>query len=353
VNTEVLMFSDLHIRGSKHRQVLIDSFNWVCEMIIEHSPRLVVMLGDTFHAYTSIEIPDLALAFDAYGDFASACEIVGAELIVLVGNHDQYSQDGEVHSMGFFNLVASKHNAVVNREEIVRQVGSTSVAFLGYVPSAPAWIFPDADVLFTHCPISGIDATFKDSHDWPKEAFSGFRKVFMGHYHDPSPDGKFVVVGSLTAQSFGDAPDLDRGIVLWDGKDQIKRVSNPHSPFYVTVDISSIDPGVSFDGVLSNPPFVGSYFDPDAHPNPGTTRTHVRVKCREDQIGHILEDLGDRYASVQIIPHAEEQVIERSAISVEMPVEQAVVEYAEQACPEGLDSEKLGAAGVAFVRGKE
>jgi len=36
VKAEVLMFSDLHIRGSKHRQVLIDSFNWVCEQIVEH-----------------------------------------------------------------------------------------------------------------------------------------------------------------------------------------------------------------------------------------------------------------------------------------------------------------------------
>jgi len=342
VKAEVLMFSDLHIRGSKHRQVLIDSFNWVCEQIVEHSPRLVVMLGDTFHAYTSIEIPDMALAFDAYADFISACEVVGAELIVLVGNHDQYSQDGETHSMGFLGLSHHKLVTVVNREGLpTRQVGAVTCGFLGYVPykEPPVWT-DSVDVLFTHCPILGIDGSFKDSHDWPQEAFAGFSRVFMGHYHDPQHhSAKFVVVGSLTAQSFGDQANPTRGIVLWDGKDTVERVGNPHSPYYSTVNLNktTVHPGcMELDNI----------FDAE--------RTHLRIRYDsqyEDDAIALSKEF--KWLSVQMAPQAEEQVIERSSISIEMPVEQAVVEYAEQACPEGLDAEKLGAAGVAFVKGAE
>lgn len=319
---KVLLFSDLHFRGDHRDAAVLRSIEWICkEVVPEHEPDFIVHCGDTFESYTSIPIPALRNAFAGISYFNIWC---GQGLFVLVGNHDQYSADRQTNSIDWMSAFPKVR--VVAEGQLHSHLGLMPYRRHGEDVPWNAW---NADTLAVHLPIKGVDPRFEEKHGFPQSAFMG-KRVFCGHYHDPadigSPDvGFFHIIGSLCASSFSDQEtDIPRGVVLWE-HDQVTRIANPHTPVYLT---AHLGPGDPLPDIL-----------PPAH------RVNLRVYAAPQDVDRIREEWGDVFASLEVIPKREARTIDRSAISVDMPMHEAVDEYVEHVGWDELDKDRLIEAG--------
>ena len=154
-----LVFSDLHAHNFKQfstvlpngvnsrLQNTLDIISQITQLCKDNKIEGVFFTGDLFHSRTKIDVD--VYSYTWYEMRKLAQEVHG-NLYILVGNHDQYSKIGDVHSLESF-----KDFATVIDAPIVKRVGNLRFAAHPFTTDIQAWkdftsIIPNVDIFFFH-----------------------------------------------------------------------------------------------------------------------------------------------------------------------------------------------------------
>jgi DNA repair exonuclease SbcCD nuclease subunit len=221
-----VVFSDLHLhpwaygsrivkgrnsRLEQQKEVVQEIANYCQEREIPE----VVFTGDLFHTST-VAAETSQAAYEAFGAFQDS----KVALSILVGNHDQSSRTGELHSLSFFNEFGQVYDAGAIAFEALRGRFNTTIAGI------PAYFFPYTDdeailrayldtarnercFLFLHQGVGGVEVNSKgftlNEILTPSMVPSNCAMAFTGHYHSFKPvSNNLIIPGSTVQLNFGD-----------------------------------------------------------------------------------------------------------------------------------------------------
>lgn len=281
---KLLMFTDYHI-SSKGRRTLrrlaecLSTAEWLAGLVEEHEPDTVANLGDTFDSHSNLDVPSLCTGVRAMEQINLACQKVGADFIMLPGNHDAYSMD-------YSSLEAFKGMGI-------KMVWKPTVfnGLIGAMPftknaeMATTWIHEleeQAPIVLTHVDVKHASFGYGQDSDVGVDPAAFRGPIFSGHYHHPHDLEAFRFIGSVLHHNFTDKPveGIKRGALLVDidertGKvTKTQRFPNPHTPVYYTAN-------------WTKKQGVKAKYWYDLFPG----RLHLRVKCNQIDVRKYKEEI--------------------------------------------------------------
>lgn len=258
----VLNFSDLHGHAFKPYSVklpngnnsrLEDAIN-VLQEIYEacktYEIDIVLFAGDLFHARDTLAVP----TFNAiYGGIARIKTRVD-DLGLLVGNHDQVTRDGAIHSIYSFSAIAQVmgkpcwHSFHCKRDKT--QLHLFAIPFMedkvtieNLLKLASSSKPPgETTCCLAHLGISGakVGSNYvlisKDNPTTYHFAQAKFTQVFLGHYHQHqmlAPNIRYL--GATHQHNWGDTGQ-ERGFHIWDTiENEVEFVPIKSAPKFVKI----------------------------------------------------------------------------------------------------------------------
>jgi len=237
---KIALITDTHYNFKKANKNFHDYFAKFYKDIFfpyleENNIKTVIHLGDAFDNRKGIDY----WAFDwAKKNVYDVFEKLDIKVYSIVGNHDTYYKNtNEVNSIDILldeykNIVkiSSPKEVTIdgldilllpwicseNQEEVFQLIESTK-----------------AKVLFGHLELQGFFVFPGQSqpHGMDKKIFDKFKKVFSGHYHTRSDDGKIFYIGNPYQMFWNDYND-SRGFNIFDTKTlSLEFVKNPYTIF--------------------------------------------------------------------------------------------------------------------------
>ena len=254
-----LLFSDPHISSKAefstptedgftdylHR--VIDSFDWVCDIVKDKKPDFVAMLGDLFDTTGFVDTLSLHVGSRVCRKLSAACKESSTPLYWLVGNHDIYSQQS--HNLKFLDL--DNWGRVISLMTGFPNGLGYPVLFLPWGHELPQG---DYHIILSHTEIKGGLLNSKKRSETGIDPH-GSSWMFNGHYHIPDRVGRCYQVGSLLSRDFRDGYSDQRGamLVTYDGQDcLVERLKNPHEIPYRTVEILTPHDAVKWSAEIDN-----------------------------------------------------------------------------------------------------
>lgn len=234
------IFTDSHYgakKGSKHLHDYFELFykNVFFPTLEEHEIKTVIHMGDVFDSRKSIDYQSLEwskrVVFDPLKKY---------EVHMLVGNHDCYFKDS--------NHVNSPELLLQDYSNIKTYSSPTNTKIGGIDITLIPWICSDnydetlkviqksnAKIAMGHLELRGFYVNkhlVMDDHGMDSTIFSKFEKVFSGHYHTRSDNGKIFYLGNPYEMYWTDVNDI-RGFHIFDTETLIHTpVNNPYKLFY-------------------------------------------------------------------------------------------------------------------------
>ena len=234
------IFTDSHYgakKGSKHLHDYFELFykNVFFPTLEEHEIKTVIHMGDVFDSRKSIDYQSLEwskrVVFDPLKKY---------EVHMLVGNHDCYFKDS--------NHVNSPELLLQDYSNIKTYSSPTNTKIGGIDITLIPWICSDnydetlkviqksnAKIAMGHLELRGFYVNkhlVMDDHGMDSTIFSKFEKVFSGHYHTRSDNGKIFYLGNPYEMYWSDVNDI-RGFHIFDTETLIHTpVNNPYKLFY-------------------------------------------------------------------------------------------------------------------------
>ena len=234
------IFTDSHYgakKGSKHLHDYFELFykNVFFPTLEEHEIKTVIHMGDVFDSRKSIDYQSLEwskrVVFDPLKKY---------EVHMLVGNHDCYFKDS--------NHVNSPELLLQDYSNIKTYSSPTNTKIGGIDITLIPWICSDnydetlkviqksnAKIAMGHLELRGFYVNkhlVMDDHGMDSTIFSKFEKVFSGHYHTRSDNGKIFYLGNPYEMYWSDVNDT-RGFHIFDTETLIHTpVNNPYKLFY-------------------------------------------------------------------------------------------------------------------------
>ena len=238
--TLVACITDSHYgakKGSKHLHDYFELFykNVFFPTLEEHEIKTVIHMGDVFDSRKSIDYQSLEwskrVVFDPLKKY---------EVHMLVGNHDCYFKDS--------NHVNSPELLLQDYSNIKTYSSPTNTKIGGIDITLIPWICSDnydetlkviqksnAKIAMGHLELRGFYVNkhlVMDDHGMDSTIFSKFEKVFSGHYHTRSDNGKIFYLGNPYEMYWSDVNDT-RGFHIFDTETLIHTpVNNPYKLFY-------------------------------------------------------------------------------------------------------------------------
>ena len=238
--TLVACITDTHYgskKGSKHLHDYFELFykNVFFPTLEEHEIKTVIHMGDVFDSRKSIDYQSLEwskrVVFDPLKKY---------EVHMLVGNHDCYFKDS--------NHVNSPELLLQDYSNIKTYSSPTNTKIGGIDITLIPWICSDnydetlkviqksnAKIAMGHLELRGFYVNkhlVMDDHGMDSTIFSKFEKVFSGHYHTRSDNGKIFYLGNPYEMYWSDVNDT-RGFHIFDTETLIHTpVNNPYKLFY-------------------------------------------------------------------------------------------------------------------------
>ena len=224
-------------KGSKHLHDYFELFykNVFFPTLEEHEIKTVIHMGDVFDSRKSIDYQSLEwskrVVFDPLKKY---------EVHMLVGNHDCYFKDS--------NHVNSPELLLQDYSNIKTYSSPTNTKIGGIDITLIPWICSDnydetlkviqksnAKIAMGHLELRGFYVNkhlVMDDHGMDSTIFSKFEKVFSGHYHTRSDNGKIFYLGNPYEMYWTDVNDI-RGFHIFDTETLIHTpVNNPYKLFY-------------------------------------------------------------------------------------------------------------------------
>jgi DNA repair exonuclease SbcCD nuclease subunit len=220
--SKVVVISDTHYGFKRSSKIFHDYFEAFYEEVFfpyleENNIDTIIHMGDVFDNRRSIDYTALEwskrVVFDKLKNYT---------VHMLVGNHDiYYNNTNKINSP---ELLLSDYSNF----QIYNSISEIEIDNKNFI--LVPWICDDnyqevqqmlqetnAEVCFGHLELNGFklskNMTMEDGHD--KGLFSKFKKVFSGHFHTRSSDGKIFYIGN-PYQMFSNDVNDDRGFIVFD-----------------------------------------------------------------------------------------------------------------------------------------
>ena len=238
---KVAIITDQHFGARKNSKLFHDYFlkfyNEVFFPTLEKEGiTTVIDMGDTFDSRKGIDFSALSWAKNNYYD---RLRDMGVTVHTVVGNHTAYYKNtNEVNAVDL--LLREYDNVIVYSEATEAKVDNLDVLF---VP----WINQDNEeqtlklIDKTSCPVAmghleligfRVHRGYIMDHGTDTKVFDKFDRVYSGHYHTRSDNGKIYYLGNPYEMFWNDCKDT-RGFHIFDTETlEHIPVNNPNRLFY-------------------------------------------------------------------------------------------------------------------------
>ena len=238
---KVAIITDQHFGCRKNSKLFHDYFLKFYNDIFfpyleEHGITTVVDMGDTFDSRKGIDFSSLAWAKNNYYD---RLKNMGVQVHTIVGNHTAYYKNtNEVNAVDL--LLREYDNVTVYSEATQVKLDKLNVLFIPWInkenEEKTFKLIKNSNCKYAmgHLELNGFKAhrgCIMD-HGHESELYNQYERVFSGHYHTRSDNGKIFYLGNPYEMFWNDVEDT-RGFVIFD-TDTGKHfhVDNPYRLFY-------------------------------------------------------------------------------------------------------------------------
>ena len=238
---KVAIITDQHFGARKSSKFFHDYFKKFYDNVFfpylkENKITTIVNMGDTFDNRRNIDISSLEWAKVNYFD---PLREMGITIHTVIGNHDiYYKNTNDVSSVSL--LLKEYDNVIIYPETQEIKLGRLKILLVPWINQENEKISIDAikkskaKIVMGHLELNGFQATrghmMEDGMDI--KHFDKFEKVYSGHYHTRSTDGKIYYLGNPYELFWNDVKD-DRGFHTFDTETlEHTPVNNPYRLFY-------------------------------------------------------------------------------------------------------------------------
>jgi DNA repair exonuclease SbcCD nuclease subunit len=197
----------------------------------------VIDMGDTFDNRKSIDLWALKWAKQNYYD---RLKDLGIEVHTIVGNHTAYYKN--TNSVNTVDLLMSEYDNVTVYSEIAEvNIGGLDLLFVPWINSENQETSFETiknskcKIVMGHLELNGFKPYkgFVMEEGMDGKIFEKFTRVFSGHYHTRSNDGKIFYLGNPYQIYWNDVND-SRGFHIFDTKTlDLEVVENPYEIFKI------------------------------------------------------------------------------------------------------------------------
>ena len=238
---KVAIITDQHFGARKNSKLFHDYFlkfyNEVFFPTLEqYGITTVVDMGDTFDSRKGIDFSALSWAKNNYYD---KLQDMGVKVHTIVGNHTAYYKNtNDVNAVDL--LLREYNNVTVYSEPTEVKLDKLKVLFIPWINQENEketyqlienTICPCA---MGHLELQGfrVNKQIVMEHGHDGELYSKYSKVFSGHYHTRSDNGRVYYLGNPYEMFWSDVGDR-RGFTIFDTETlEHTHVDNPHRMFY-------------------------------------------------------------------------------------------------------------------------
>ena len=223
------IFTDSHYgakKGSKHLHDYFELFykNVFFPTLEEHEIKTVIHMGDVFDSRKSIDYQSLEwskrVVFDPLKKY---------EVHMIVGNHDCYFKYSNYSNIKTYSSPTNTKIGGIDMTLIPWICNDNYDETLKVIQKS------NAKIAMGHLELQGFYVNkhlVMDDHGMDSTIFSKFEKVFSGHYHTRSDNGKIFYLGNPYEMYWSDVNDI-RGFHIFDTETLIHTpVNNPYKLFY-------------------------------------------------------------------------------------------------------------------------
>ena len=238
---KIAIITDQHFGARKNSKLFHDYFlkfynDVFFPYLEENGITTIVDMGDTFDSRKGIDFSALAWAKDNYYD---RLKDMGIHVHTIVGNHTAYYKNtNEVNAVDL--LLREYDNVTVYSESTEVKLDKLNVLFIPWINKENEETTfkliqsSTCKIAMGHLELNGFRAhrgCIMD-HGHPGELYSEFTKVFSGHYHTRSDDGRIYYLGNPYEMFWNDVGDR-RGFTIFDTETlEHFHVDNPYRLFY-------------------------------------------------------------------------------------------------------------------------
>ena len=237
---KVAILTDTHYGARKGSKYLHDHFELFYKNVFfpalkEHGVEAIIHMGDAFDSRKSIDYQSLEWAkrvvFEPLRDY---------EVHMIVGNHDcYYKNTNNVNSPSL--LLKDYPNIKTYSSPQTIKVGGIDIMMVPWICSEnydetlKQIKKSKAKVAMGHLELQGFRVNrnlVMEEHGTDPKIFDKFTKVFSGHYHTRSDNGKIFYLGNTYEMYWNDVNDT-RGFHIFDTETLTHTpINNPYKLFY-------------------------------------------------------------------------------------------------------------------------
>ena len=239
---KVAIITDQHFGARKNSKLFHDYFlnfyeNVFFPTLEKEGITTVIDMGDTFDSRKGIDFAALAWAKNHYYDRLSD---MGIEVHTIVGNHTAYYKNtNDINAVDL--LLREYSNIKIYSEPTEIKLGNLDVLLL-------PWINPENEsntysliktttclCAMGHLELAGfrVNSQIIMEHGLESKLFEKFTKVFSGHYHTRSNDGRVFYLGNPYEMYWSDWNDT-RGFTIFDTETlDHHHIDNPYNMFEI------------------------------------------------------------------------------------------------------------------------
>ena len=237
----IVIITDQHFGARKGAAYIHNYFKKFYDDIFfpyleENKIDTVVDMGDTFDNRRNIDLASLEWSKKVYYDRLQA---MGVKVHTIVGNHTAYYKDtNEINSVDL--LLKEYDNVEVYSEPTEITIDGLGILMLPWINEENRSQTMEmiqkstSKVVMGHLELNGFVATRGHTmeHGMDIKVFNKFEKVFSGHFHTRSNNGKIYYLGNPYEMFWNDVND-PRGFNLFDTQTlKHSPVNNPYRLFY-------------------------------------------------------------------------------------------------------------------------
>ena len=260
---KVAVITDTHYGARKGSKLFHDYFEKFYRDVFfpnlkKYGIDTVIHLGDAFDSRRGIEFKSLQWAKRVVFD---PLKEAGIKMHLIVGNHDAYYKNSnEINSVEL--LLTEYDNVIPYSKATEVNIDGLGILFIPWIcednEKETLQLIKKTDSSFAmgHLELNGfrVNRQIVMDHGHESELYSKFTKVFSGHYHTRSDDGRVFYVGNPYEMFWTDVCDR-RGFTILDTETlEHFHVDNPyqlfHNIYYEDTDHQLFDATVYKDKIV-------------------------------------------------------------------------------------------------------
>lgn len=237
---KIAIITDTHYGARKGSKYLHDHFelfynNVFFPSLKEHQVEVVIHMGDAFDSRKSIDYQSLEWAKRVVFE-----PLKNYEVHMIVGNHDCYYKNTNIVNSPSL-LLQTYPNIKTYSSPTNTKIGGVDMTFIPWICSEnydqtlKVIQKSKSKVAFGHLELQGFRVNrnlIMEDHGMDPNIFDKFIKVFSGHYHTRSNNGKIFYLGNPYEMYWTDVNDT-RGFHIFDTETlEHIPVNNPYKLFY-------------------------------------------------------------------------------------------------------------------------